>query len=447
MLPPRYACALLALSVSCAPPARSVVRASREVVAVRCGRLLDGEGETATEDVTVVIEDGVIRSVGRDVPTPPGAAVLDLRAYTCLPGLIDMHTHLCDAPEDGANLRVFLTRTRAEAVARGRAHAKVTLEAGFTTVRDLGTYVAWSDRALRDEIDRGETPGPRMWVAGYYLTIPHGGGDLAIPGVLDEQVPAQARMGVARGEGVFREKARLAILGGADVVKVIASGAVLAFGSEPGAPEMTEGEIAGVVDVAHRADRRVAAHAHGARSIKDAILGGADTIEHASLIDDEGIELAKRRRVALTMDVYDGDYIDVEGRKNGLPQDFLDKNRATTGAQRAAFTKAYRAGVPLVFGTDAGVYPHGDNARQFRVMVERGMRPIDAIRSATSVAATYLDWGARVGSLAVGRDGDLVAVKGDPLTDIRLLEHVDVVLKGGRVVKSDVPLAAADRRP
>jgi imidazolonepropionase-like amidohydrolase len=309
------------------------------------------------------------------------------------------------------------------------------LRAGFTTVRDLGTYIAWSDRTLRDEINRGEAVGPRMRVVGYYLTIPHGGGDLAIPGVPDTAVPAQCRMGVAQGVASFREKAEGVVRGGADVVKVIASGAVLAFGSEPGSPEMSSAEISAAVDIAHRGGLRVAAHAHGARSIKEAILAGVDTIEHASLIDDEGIALARAHRVALSMDVYNGDYLDVEGRRNGVPQEFLDKNRATTDSQRRAFTSAYKAGVPIIFGTDSAVYPHGDNAKQFRVMVEHGMRPIDAIKSATSVAAVYLGWEDRVGTLRVGSYGDLIAVKGDPLTDITTLEHVEVVVKGGRIVK------------
>ena len=262
-----------------------------------------------------------------------------------------------------------------------------------------------------------------------------GGGDLLIPGVPEADIPARLRTGVARGAAQFRAKAQAAVDGGADVLKVIASGAVLAYGGVPGEPEMTPDEIAAVTAVAHAAGRKVAAHAHGARSIKEAILAGADTVEHASLIDDEGIALAREHGVALSMDVYNGDYIDTEGRRQGWPEEFLRKNRETTEAQRQGFTRAHAAGVTIVYGTDAGVYPHGLNARQFRIMVERGMTPMEAIKSATSVAARVMGWSDRVGELAPGRYGDLIAVRGDPLADVRRLEDVVVVVKGGLLFK------------
>jgi imidazolonepropionase-like amidohydrolase len=242
-------------------------------------------------------------------------------------------------------------------------------------------------------------------------------------------------MGVARGPVEFRRKAELAIAGGADVVKVIASGAVLAYGGVPGEPEMTPEEIAVVVEVAHAAGRRVAAHAHGARSIREAINAGADTIEHASLIDDSGIALARERGVALTMDVYNGDYIDSEGRAQGWPEEFLRKNLETTEAQRQGFTRAHKAGVDIVFGTDALVIPHGLNARQFLIMVERGMTPMEAIQSATSVAARHMGRGDQVGRIAPGLQGDVIAVRGDPLADVRALSDVAVVIKGGLAFK------------
>jgi imidazolonepropionase-like amidohydrolase len=274
-----------------------------------------------------------------------------------------------------------------------------------------------------------------MQVAGYYLTIPGGGGDLLIPGVPEADIPPSLRMGVARGPDEFRARAQAAIDGGADLLKVIASGAVLAYGGVPGEPEMTPEEIAAVTAVAHAAGRKVAAHAHGARSIKEAILAGADTIEHASLIDDEGIALAKARGVALSMDIYNGDYIDTEGRRQGWPEEFLRKNAETTEAQRQGFTRAHAAGVVIVYGTDAGVYPHGLNARQFKVMVERGMTPMGAIKSATSVAAHAMGWSDKVGDLTPGRYGDVIAVKGDPLSDVRRLQDVAVVVKGGVIFK------------
>ncbi len=404
-------------------------------VALRCGALIDGVSAQPRGPATVVIMDGRVVAVAPDAVVPAGMRVLDLAGYTCLPGLIDMHTHLTDEPGTTADLSVYYHRTMDEQLVLARENARVTLQAGFTTVRDVGTYIAWTDRALRDEINRGATPGPRMQVAGFYLTIPGGGGDLVIPGHPESEIPAQIRMGVARGPEQFRNKAELAVAGGADFLKVIASGAVLAYGGVPGEPEMTPDEIAAVVEVAHSHGLRVAAHAHGAQSIREAILAGCDTIEHASLIDAADIELARQRQVALSMDVYDGDYIDTEGRKQGWPAEFLRKNIETTEAQRQGFTAAHAAGVPIVFGTDAAVYPHGLNARQFPIMVQRGMTPMEAIQAATSVAAKYLGWSDRVGSVEPGRYGDVIAVKGDPLADVRRLQEVSVVVKGGQVFR------------
>ncbi len=404
-------------------------------VAVRCGHLIDGVSAAARGAVTVLILNGRVAAVGQDVPVPQGTPELDLGTYTCLPGLIDMHTHLADSGHETGDLSVYYKRTQAEQGAIGRESARTTLLAGFTSVRDVGTYIAWVDRDLRDAINAGSTVGPRMQVCGFYLTIPGGGGDLVIPGHAEAEIPAQVRVGVARGPEEFRKKAELAVAGGADELKIIASGAVLAFGGVPGEREMTPDEIKAVVDVAHAHGIKVAAHAHGAQSIKDAILAGADTIEHASLIDDAGIELAREHGVALSMDVYNGDYIDTVGRADKWPEEFLRKNVETTEAQRQAFTRAHRAGVDIVFGTDAAVYPHGLNARQFPIMVERGMTPMQAIQAATSLAAKYMGWSDRVGSVQAGRFGDLIAVRGDPLTDIKQLQDVPVVIKGGLIFK------------
>jgi imidazolonepropionase-like amidohydrolase len=408
-------------------------------LAMRCGKLIDGVSRTAAGPAVVTIRGGRIVSVERGGKAPRGVPVLDLDGHTCLPGLIDLHTHLADSPGSTADLTVYYRRTLAEQVALARENAAVTLQAGFTSVRDVGTYIGWADKALREEIDAGKVPGPRMQVAGYYLTIPAGGGDLVIPGHAEAEIPAQVRLGVARGPAEFARKAQAAVDGGADVLKVIASGAVLAYGGVPGEPEMTPEELAAVTRVAHEAGRKVAAHAHGARSIKEAILAGADTIEHASLIDDEGIRLAREHGVALSMDVYNGDYIDTEGRKQGWPEEFLRKNIETTEAQRQGFTRAHAAGVDIVFGSDAAVFPHGLNARQFPVMVQRGMTPMQAIQAATSVAARHMGWDDRVGSVQPGRFGDVIAVKGDPLADIALLQDVAVVVKGGLVFRQPSP--------
>jgi imidazolonepropionase-like amidohydrolase len=407
-------------------------------LAIRCGWLIDGLDARSRAGVTVVIESGRILSVQEDsAPAARSFPVLDLRDMTCLPGLVDMHTHLTDRPGDTADLSVYYRRGREDQAPLALENARATLLAGFTTARDVGTYIAWADRDLRDAIDAGRAIGPRMQVSGFYLTVPGGGGDLVIPGHPESEIPAQVRMGVARGPDAFRQKAELAVAGGADFIKVIASGAVLAYGGVPGEPEMTPGEIAAVVTVAHAHGLKVAAHAHGARSIKEAILAGADTIEHASLIDDEGIALAREHDVALSMDVYNGDYIDTEGRRQGWPEEFLRKNLETTEAQRQGFTKAHAAGAPIVYGTDAAVYPHGLNARQLPIMVRRGMTPMQAIQSATSAAARYMGWDDRVGALEPGRYGDLIAVRCKPLEDIGCLQRVDVVVKGGLVFKAD----------
>jgi len=404
-------------------------------LAVHCGTLIDGVADRPLKDVTVIIRNGRIASILRAIQVTGSLPILELQDYTCLPGLIDMHTHLTDRPEDTSDLSVYFRRTAAEQATVSDRNAAATLLAGFTSVRNVGTYVAWTDRDLRDAINGGKVIGPRMQICGYYLTIYHGGGDLYVPGYREPVDAARFHAGVAHGPEEFRRKAQAAIDGGADLLKVIASGAVLAYGGVPGEPEMTQDEIGAVVEVAHAAGRKVAAHAHGARSIKEAILAGVDTIEHASYLNDEDIALALEHHVALSMDVYDGDYIDTEGRRQHWPEEFLRKNVETTEIQRQAFTRAHAAGVPVVFGTDAAVYPHGLNARQFPIMVARGMTPMEAIKAATSVAARFMGWGDRVGQLTSGHYGDLIAVKGDPLADIARLEDVAVVIKGGLAFK------------
>ena len=409
-------------------------------VAIRCGSLIDGIADSAKSSVLVVVRDGRITNVQPGATHADAVAthlpILDLRDYTCLPGLIDMHGHVTDRPEDTADLTVYFSRPAAETLRQGEENAAATLLAGFTSVRNVGTYTLGTDTALRDEINAGRSLGPRLQVSGPYLTIPHGGGDLYIPDFKEPADNARFHAGVARGPEAFRERAEFLLANGSDLLKVIASGAVLAFGGVPGAPEMTQDEIAAVVKVAHAAGKKVAAHAHGAESILMAIAAGVDTIEHASYLDDACIAAAlKRGNVALAMDVYNGDYIDTEGRKAHWPEEFLRKNTETTEIQRLAFTKAVAAGVPIVFATDSGVFPHGLNARQFPIMVARGMTPMQAIKSATSVAANYMGLSADVGAIEAGRFGDLVAVRNDPLRDIASLQDVAVVVKGGLLFK------------
>jgi imidazolonepropionase-like amidohydrolase len=442
-------CALGALAGCAMPPpelrARFAVRDApftpdSGTIGIRCGQLIDGASNLPHGQSFILIRDGRIKRIepgsGSGSQAAIGVPVMDLGEYTCLPGLIDMHTHLTDRPEDTADLRVYFSRQPDETLRQGTENAAATLAAGFTSVRNVGTYVLGADTELRDYITRGSAPGPRMLVSGPYLTIPRGGGDLYVPDFVEPEDNARFHAGVARGPREFRDRSEVLLASGSDFLKVIASGAVLAYGGVPGAPEMSREEIAAVVDIAHAQHRKVAAHAHGADSIRMAIEAGADTIEHASYLDDAAIAAAlKRGDVALAMDVYNGDYIDTEGRRQNWPEEFLRKNLETTELQRQAFSKAVKAGVPIVFATDAGVFPHGLNARQFRVMVKRGMTPMQAIRSATSVAALYLGREADVGELAVGKLGDLIAVRGDPLIDIGVLEQVDVVIKGGLIFK------------
>ena len=403
---------------------------------IHCGVLIDGLSDVPIDDQLVVIINGRIQKV---VPAHSAVFIaankLDLSEYTCLPGLIDTHTHITDKANETADLSIYYHRSLTEERIISKRNAEITLAAGFTTIRNLGAYGGWSGRDIRDFINTGLVAGPRIQTAGFYLTIPGGGGDLVIPGIDEKMIPSRVRMGIARGPEEFRNKAELAVSGGADVLKIIASGAVLAFGGVPGSPEMTPEEIAAVVDVGHRAGIKVTAHAHGAQSIKDAILAGVDSIEHASLADDEAIKLAASRQIAFSMDIYNGNYIAAVGRDQGWPEEFLTKNDETVDEQRTVFQKALKSGVPIIFGTDAAVYPHGDNALQFAIMVEHGMLPMEAIKSATSVASHYIGWEKSVGAITPGLFGDIIAVKGNPLDNIALLNNIDVVIKGGKIFK------------
>ena len=403
---------------------------------VFCGKMLDTQTGLVQSNVMISIDQdfGKIRSVGfNDVSANPNNLdTLDLSNYFCLPGLIDMHTHISEGTS--RTLVEYLTMTQQDQLVIGRVNVQKTLLAGFTSVRDLGVYIAWTDKALRDEINSGLTNGPRMQISGFYLTIPGGGGDIDIPGY-SGNVPAHIRQGVTQGAENFRLRAEAAVAGGADLLKMIASGAVLAFGSIPGSPEMTPDEIAVVVTVGHNAGMKVTAHAHGAQSIKDAILAGVDSIEHASLIDDKGIRLARDNGVALSMDIYNGDYINTVGKEENWPEEFLRKNRETTDEQRSGFTKAHQAGVRIVYGTDAGVYPHGDNAKQFSYMVKQGMTSVEAIQAATIHAADVMGWGNQVGRINPGFFADIVALRDNPISNIQALEKIDVVIKGGQLYK------------
>lgn len=406
--------------------------AQAQTVFVRAGHLIDPERQTVEANRIIRIEDGKIASVGPDGPLPPQSTVIDWSGKTVLPGLIDLHTHLADGlslphPAD------WLSVSPATTVLAGAGAARTTLRAGFTAVRDVGVYRGLTDVALREAINAGQVDGPRMVVAGAYLTVPGGGGD--ITGIAtDVGVPTDFRLGVARGPEDAKQRARFLLQRGADFIKIIASGAVLALGGEPGQEEMAEDEMRAICTEAAEWGKYCIAHAHGARSIKAAIRAGARTIEHATYVDDEAIALAKAKGVWLCMDIYNGDYTEAEGAKLGLPADYLRKNRETTDIQRVGFAKAVKAGVKLGFATDAGVYPYGTGAKQLAYMVRYGMTPMQAIRSATVEAASALRMEGRIGSLKPGAWGDLIAVDGDPIADIRKLEKVSDVVKAGVLV-------------
>jgi imidazolonepropionase-like amidohydrolase len=348
--------------------------------------------------------------------------------------LIDCHTHLVDDIQS-ADVLASLKRSGAQQVMVGIQHARATLLAGFTTVRDVGTYRAFVDVALRDAINDGTVIGPRMAVAGAYITVSTGGGE--VTGMApDVTLPPEFRVGVANSADEVREKVRILIHGGADLIKVIATGAVLTSGTKPGAPEFTEAEIRAAVDEAAKYGAFVAAHAHGAEGIKAAVRAGVRSIEHGSLIDDEGIRLMAEKGTYLVADIYNGDYIATVGKQQGWPAEILRKNDETTEAQRQGFRKAVAAGVKIAFGTDAGVFPHGDNARQLPYMVRWGMTPMQALQSATIVAARLIGWADRLGSIAPGKYADLIAVDGDGLANLDSFSKVTFVMKDGVVYKS-----------
>ncbi|WP_370297721.1 Xaa-Pro dipeptidase [Qipengyuania mesophila] len=400
---------------------------------VETGGLLDVASGTIAAGQCILVEGERIARVEACGTTPEGAERIDWSALTVLPGLIDLHTHLADAGQD-ADLALPLKTSPQLTALIGAHNAKITLEAGFTTVRDVGTYRGLTDVALRDAIDRGLVPGPRMFVAGAYLTHPGGGGELngVVP---NDQLPADMRLGVLTTAEEARERAEFLFDHGVDFLKIIATGAVLAIGTEPGEPEVTEEEMRAAIAVAEAHGSYATAHAHGAEGIKNAIRAGVRSIEHASLIDEEGLAMAEAQGVWLVMDVFNGDWIDEVGTREGWPEEYLRKNRETTQIQRDNFRRAVEMGVPLAFGSDAGVYPHGINARQFAYMVANGMTPAQAIRAATLSAATVIGHEDELGSIAPGKYADLIAVAADPLDDVTALEDVAHVMKGGALVR------------
>jgi len=401
------------------------------VIAVRAGKFIDVEAGRTLTNQLILVRGAKIAEVGANLAIPEGAQIIDLSNMTVLPGLVDCHTHLADLAN--AEPLDVLKKTAAQAAYAAIPNARVTLLAGFTTVRDVGVYRAFNDVAMRDAIAQGIIIGPRMYVAGAYITISEGAG--AMTGLSpDIQLPWDLQYGVANSPWEVRQKIRELAHRGADHIKVLSTGAVLTHGSNPKSIEFTPEELRAAVEEANNFGLRVAAHAHAAEGIKNAIRAGVASVEHVTLIDDEGIALAKQHGTYLDMDIYDEECIQ---SAPDTPADFLQHDRDLGEAQRRNFTKAVRAGVKMTFGTDAGVCPHGINARQFAFMVKYGMTPMQAIQSATVNAADLIGHSELFGSITAGKSADIIAVKGDPLADIRVLEHVAFVMKEGTIYKRE----------
>ena len=421
----RYLCLFTALLIFLQVP---VSMAATYVIAdamvdVASGRLVDRPViEVQGERIIKVETDGVVPQDALDV--------VDLRGMTLVPGLIDMHTHMTASATEHGYKRLASSKTRS--ALRGVKHARQTLLAGVTTVRNLGAG-DFIDVALRDAINDGDVIGPRMFVSGPSLGISGGHCD---NNLLPHDMEYYSD-GVADGPWEVAKRVRRNIKFGADVIKYCATGGVLSKGTKVGVQQYSLEEMKILVSEAHRRGLIVAAHAHGTDGIKDAIRAGTDSIEHASFIDDEGIRLAKQNGTYLSMDIYVTEYILSEGEKAGILQESLDKERKTGKTQRENFTKAVKAGVKMVMGTDAGVYPHGDNLKQLSRMVEFGMTPMQALQAASINAAILLRKDQDIGSIAAGRYADMIAVEGNPLEDISLIENVSFVMKGGEIVKQN----------
>jgi imidazolonepropionase-like amidohydrolase len=410
---------------------QTVAQESSKPVAIRAAHVLDVKNGKLLADQTIVIEEGKISSVGSSsaAKIPAGAIVIDLTNATVLPGLIDAHTHLTMDPKFGyEELGISVPRQ----TLTGAKNARVTLQAGFTTVRNVAAD-GYSDVALRDAINAGDVPGPRMLVSGPPLGITGGHAD---NNLLPFEYHAKNE-GICDSPWACRAQVRENIKYGSDLIKIMASGGVLSKGDDPQASQFTLEEMKAIVDEAHRLGRKVAAHAHGAQAILWASEAGVDSIEHGSYIDDAAIAEMKKDGTYLVPTLYLGDWMLDNAGLTHLPDFLLAKAKAVIPAARKNIAHAFASGVKVAFGTDAAVYPHGLNAHEFAVMVKLGLTPLQSIQAATLNAADLMGWAGKVGTLEPGAWGDVIAVDGDPLQDVTILQHVKFVMKGGEVVKND----------
>ena len=410
--------------------------AQTKKIIIKAGKLIDTESGKVLTDQIIYIENDTIKAVGNNIPIPNDTIIIDLSKATVLPGLIDCHTHITGQPSGDYYGDIF-RKTPVDDAITAHIYAKRTLDAVFTTCRDVGSR-GFVDVALRNAINNKDIPGPRLLVATFFIGSTGSHGDLnGFSPYLNFEGPKEMN-GVANGVDELRKQVRYNIKYGADVIKFGASAGVLSEEESVGAPQFTQEEMNAIVDEAKMWGRKTCAHAHGTEAIKMAVKAGVASIEHGSLIDAEGIELMKQHGIYLVADIYNDDYILSEYAKLGFPEKILNKERSIGKLQRENFAKAVKAGVKIAFGTDAGVYPHGWNGKQFFYMVKFGLTPMQAIQAATVNAADLLGWKEKVGSITVGKWADIIAVTNNPIDNVSVLENVQFVMKGGVVYKNEL---------